>query len=94
MVVTCCWREKVPGQILGGKYCQTCTYSGSGETQTVTCTDKELQYLQSSDKDGNVLQEPSNEVGPKLFEKGGGVLQFQPKDNTSVSSEDNSSNVE
>jgi hypothetical protein len=25
---TCCWREKIPGQILGIKYCQTCDSAG------------------------------------------------------------------
>jgi hypothetical protein len=34
---TCCWREKVPGQILGQTYCQTCQSNGTN------CGDKELQ---------------------------------------------------
>ena len=41
-----------------------------------------------------VLEEPSNDSKlPKLFQKGG-VLQFQPKDNTSISSRNNNSNIE
>ncbi|MDQ2686029.1 MAG: hypothetical protein M3Y25_09345, partial [Thermoproteota archaeon] len=32
VTTTCCWRERVPGQILGQRYCQTCTYSADGST--------------------------------------------------------------
>jgi hypothetical protein len=43
-VKTCCWREKVPGQILGKEYCQTCTTStGSGET---VCDEKKPKALE------------------------------------------------
>jgi len=34
---TCCWRERVPGQILANNYCQTC------EEGTNNCGDKVLQ---------------------------------------------------
>jgi len=43
-VKTCCWREKVPGQILGKEYCQTCTTStGSGAT---ICDEKKPKALE------------------------------------------------
>jgi hypothetical protein len=41
---TCCWRERVPGQILGEQYCQKCTWvEGQGY---VDCSQKELQMLE------------------------------------------------
>ena len=35
---TCCWREPVPGQILGKTYCQTCDSKGK------VCKEKVLQF--------------------------------------------------
>jgi hypothetical protein len=41
---TCCWREKIPGKILGEQYCQKCAWvEGQGY---VDCTQKELQMLE------------------------------------------------
>ncbi|TLX91661.1 MAG: hypothetical protein E6K94_02615 [Thaumarchaeota archaeon] len=47
--MTCCWREKIPGSILGEKYCQTCYYGPNG--LLISCDDKELQYVKTTDKD-------------------------------------------
>ena len=64
--MTCCWREKVPGSIIGQTYCQTCYYGPNG--LLTSCDDKELQFIKTPGKDlpqlqggGNVLQEPSTE---------------------------------
>lgn len=38
--VTCCWREKIPGSVLGEVYCQSCFYGSGGDRD---CDPKELQ---------------------------------------------------
>ena len=94
---TCCWREKIPGSILGEKYCQTCYYGPNG--LLTSCDDKELQYVKTPSEDqsntlpptqggGNVLQEPSTDSKlPNLFQKGGALEKLQGS-NTTIS-EDN-----
>jgi hypothetical protein len=47
--MTCCWREKIPGSILGERYCQTCYYGPNG--LITSCDDKELQYVKTPSKD-------------------------------------------
>ena len=47
--MTCCWREKIPGSILGERYCQTCYYGPNG--LITSCDDKELQYVKTPNKD-------------------------------------------
>jgi hypothetical protein len=42
--IRCCWRERVPGQILGVTYCQTCTAVRSDPT-VWDCKPKEKQAL-------------------------------------------------
>jgi hypothetical protein len=64
--ITCCWREKVPGQILGKEYCQTCTQK---DGKVYDCTSKEPQAFEqpptSSPFDptaplqGGVLEQPA-----------------------------------
>jgi hypothetical protein len=41
--VTCCWREAIPGQILGKEYCQTCTQKSG---KVYDCTAKQPQALE------------------------------------------------
>jgi hypothetical protein len=40
--VTCCWRERIPGLLLGEEYCQTCEYTANGWE----CSQKELQFFE------------------------------------------------
>jgi hypothetical protein len=42
-IKTCCWRERVPGQLLGKEYCQTCTTGAAGST---SCQEKKPQALE------------------------------------------------
>jgi hypothetical protein len=92
--MTCCWREKIPGSILGEKYCQTCYYGPNG--LLTSCDDKELQYIKTPSKDqsntlpplqggGNVLQEPSTDSKlPQLLQKDG-ILEKLQESNTTLS---------
>jgi hypothetical protein len=45
----CCWREKVPGQILGKEYYQTCTGVGSGK---YSCGPKVAQSIATPPNSG------------------------------------------
>ncbi len=63
----CCWREKVPGQILGKEYCQTCTFVG----KSTSCGPKEAQSIttppttgESVLPEGGVAEQPEQ---PPLF---------------------------
>jgi hypothetical protein len=47
VTTTCCWRERVPGQMLGQRYCQTCTYSA--DASTTDCGPKVKQMGISDD---------------------------------------------
>ena len=90
--MTCCWREKIPGSILGERYCQTCYYGPNG--LLTSCDDKELQYIKTPSKDqsntlpslqgeGNVLQAPSTDLKlPKLLQKGGALERLQESNST------------
>ena len=90
--MTCCWREKIPGSILGERYCQTCYYGPNG--LLTSCDDKELQYVKTPSKDqsntlppfqggGNVRQEPSTDSKlPQLLQKGGILEKLQENNNT------------
>jgi hypothetical protein len=90
--MTCCWREKIPGSILGERYCQTCYYGPNG--LLTSCDDKELQYVKTPSKDqsntlpplqggGNFLQEPSTDSKlPKLLQKGGALEKLQESNST------------
>jgi hypothetical protein len=40
---TCCWREEIPGILLGESYCQTCKRTMTNNGITTNCSDKELQ---------------------------------------------------
>jgi hypothetical protein len=42
---TCCWRERIPGQILGKTYCQTCK-TKDYPSGPMECTKKEPQALE------------------------------------------------
>ena len=47
VTTTCCWREKIPGSILGQRYCQTCSYSA--DASTTDCGPKVKQMGISDD---------------------------------------------
>ena len=78
--VECCWREKIPGQILGVEYCQTCKRTANGWN----CTPKEKQSVTpTTDEDivpgdTGVLEQPPTSTP---FDPGaplqGGVLEQQ-----------------
>jgi hypothetical protein len=90
--MTCCWREKIPGSILGERYCQTCFYGPNG--LITSCDDKELQYVKTPSKDqsntlpplqggGNVLQEPSTDSKlPQLLQKDSILEKLQQNNST------------
>lgn len=89
--MTCCWREKIPGSILGEKYCQTCYYGPNG--LLTSCDDKELQYVKTTDKDqsntfpplqngGNFLEPSTDSKLPKLLQKGGALENLQKSNAT------------
>jgi hypothetical protein len=75
---TCCWREKIPGSILGETYCQQCTYIlGSGGTWV--CDDKELQYLTTPPTTGESVlpgtaEQPPPPTPPPLFGRNEGAV--------------------
>jgi hypothetical protein len=85
--VTCCWRERVPGQILGEEYCQTCEYTANGWE----CTQKELQFLEQPPTPPTPSRLPPDVLGnlptleqvpttpPPLF--GRNVESIQPTEN-------------
>ena len=71
---TCCWREKIPGKILGERYCQSCKWvEGQG---WVDCTQKELQML-----DLPPNPPPSSPSGPSAPIQNDGVLEQPDKPN-------------
>ena len=91
--MTCCWREKIPGSMLGERYCQTCYYGPNG--LLTSCDDKELQYVKIPSKDqsntlppiqggGNILEPSTDSKLPKLLQKGG-VLEKLQESNTTFS---------
>lgn len=61
--VRCCWRERVPGQILGVEYCQTCERTAKGWE----CKQKERQSM---------LAPPT--TGEDIFPEDTGVLEQPP----------------
>ncbi|MGC1134104.1 MAG: hypothetical protein WA941_14865 [Nitrososphaeraceae archaeon] len=79
---TCCWRERIPGSILGELYCQTCKINPV-ETGS-PCQPKELQYLEPSTsgvsplEEGVLEQTPAPPSGPAAPLQDGGVLQQPP----------------
>ncbi len=65
---TCCWRERIPGKILGETYCQTCKWvAGEG---FVDCSQKELQMLEQPPN-----PPPSSSSGPSAPIQDDGVLE-------------------
>lgn len=90
--MTCCWRENVPGQTLGERYCQTCTIQkdADGSFSVVSCEDPELQYITTPDsqEDNGVLQDPS--TGSSSSPKAGGFLE-NLKNKLALSQSNNSS---
>jgi len=86
---TCCWRERVPGQILAKTYCQTCDYAGK------ICKEKVLQFTGPSDLsqfEGDVLEEANPPSDQSRFPTKGGLLGLldetspiiQPGDDNSI----------
>jgi hypothetical protein len=72
--VKCCWREKVPGQILGKEYCQTCTIRTG---QQASCGPKVAQSIttppttgESVLPEGGVAEQPEQ---PPLFGRNEGA---------------------
>ena len=68
---TCCWREKIPGQILGKEYCQTCKRASNTQEWT-DCKPKAAQLTTPSPTgpltppQGGVEQPPAS-TPPPLF---------------------------
>ena len=70
---TCCWREQVPGQILGVTYCQTCKAECDSKGDcNEKCTEKTKQATKVPEGD------QSGPLGQ------GGVLEQQPTINNST----------
>ena len=63
---TCCWREQVPGKILGETKCQTCkNYKDANGNTYEKCTDPAKQAIKpegetTGPQQGGVLEDPSN----------------------------------
>lgn len=63
---TCCWREQVPGKILGETKCQTCkNYKDANGNTYEKCTDPAKQAIKpegetTGPQRGGVLEDPSN----------------------------------
>lgn len=65
LTVTCCWRERIPGSILGESYCQTCKKTVTGGGIRIDCDPKELQFREQPPTTGEgvlpqdgVLEQP------------------------------------
>jgi hypothetical protein len=68
--LNCCWREPIPGSILGKAYCQKCENTGTSDNPVWTCEPKQPQAFESTTerdeavppRDGEVLDEtqPTN----------------------------------
>ncbi len=81
---TCCWHEPD-----GDLVCQTCEADGTNcDPATVEKGSKDIQP--GGVPGGGVLQEPSSDSGPKLFQKDGMVFKL-PTENKTAPSEQNSS---
>lgn len=93
---TCCWREPVEGQMLGVKYCQTCTTKcDSKGTCTETCTRAEKQAMERPDlsgplEEGNI--QGSNITTPDSDQKTG--IFKDPTENNDTFSQDDIGNIE
>ncbi|MDR4492417.1 MAG: hypothetical protein R2685_16230 [Candidatus Nitrosocosmicus sp.] len=70
--VTCCWREHIPGQILGKEYCQTCTQK---DGKVYDCTAKQPQALGQQPTSSQPLP-PT--VGENILQHDSGVLEQMP----------------
>lgn len=57
--VTCCWREPVPGKILGQTYCQKCENTGSSDNPNWKCDPKQPQAFESTSNRYEVVN-PNN----------------------------------
>lgn len=78
---TCCWRERVPGQILGKTYCQTCDSDGK------ICKEKVLQFTGPSDLsrfEGNILEEATPPSDQSRFPTKGGLLGLLDETNPTI----------
>jgi hypothetical protein len=78
---TCCWREKVSGQILANKYCQTCTWNRDTKEYD-SCTQKELQMVEQPPS-------PPQPSGPAAPLQGGGILEQPQSPSTKVNDNTN-----
>jgi hypothetical protein len=70
---TCCWREQVPGKLLGDTYCQTCyEKTDSKGNSYLQCTEKTKQALklptEQSGPAGTVLEEQTTTTTPPILE--------------------------
>src|SRR5687767_1902034 len=86
---TCCWREPIPGSILGQTVCQTCKQVADKDSIRETCTWPTKQALKVPEsgaagplQEGGVLEDPatSPKLGQDVFPKDGGVFE-QPERN-------------
>jgi hypothetical protein len=76
--MTCCWRERVPGQILGVRYCQTCTITWSGDGwETGDCQEAELQFSQFIPTP-TPTPTPLTPLGPLGIPEGGTIQEPTP----------------
>jgi hypothetical protein len=91
-VQTCCWTESVPpgtgNPNLGGSmeaYCQECVFQ-LGNENALSCSDKELQYLESTVPglgefpEGGVLEQPPPPPTGPFAPPQGGVIQQPPSE--------------
>ena len=84
----CCWHEPD-----GDMVCQTCAPDGTNcEPSTVHKGSKDILPDGGVLQGGGVLQDPSTDSGPKLFQKDGMVFNLPTGNKTAPSEQNNSTN--
>ena len=60
--VTCCWREPIPGQILGQEYCQRCENTGTSDNPNWACDPKQPKAFQSTSERDDAVPPRGGEI--------------------------------
>jgi hypothetical protein len=68
VVETCCWRESIPGKILGQEYCQTCDKLGKncGDKEKKMDPTKTPESTRPPTNNEPVLENPETEQQPSI----------------------------
>lgn len=79
--LNCCWREPIPGSILGKAYCQKCENTGTSDKPVWSCEPKQPQAFESTierdeaipPRDGEVLDE-TQPINPTFNSNKGSII--------------------